>query len=127
MNYKETNQVKWLGVRPAHYGDQIIIDQSVVNGSVIVHTVTAGKVFYLENFLMRFWSANAGNNALVGVRNVADVHQYVICQMKLGAGIGDNVGMSFRSPIEIPAGYDVYLTVSGVGSDGLCSVSGWEE
>ena len=127
MLHREPNRVKWVGVRPGHEGTQIVKANHTGPGLAIIHTVTAGKTFFLTGVSCYSHAGAAIAIGSVAVRNGADVYQYAL--IGLGAPINNRVGaaISLWPPIEIPAGWDVYVDCGGAGSDNSGTVFGWEE
>jgi hypothetical protein len=127
MGFRESNQVKWVGVRPAHRGEQVVKSSSAQNATVIIHTVTAGKTLFLCSvFLRAYWNV-VGNSHPLAVRNAADVIQYTLLDMLAPAVGHGEVSRAFGPPLEIPAGYDITIVSAGVGDIMLGSIFGWEE
>jgi len=127
MNFREPNQVKWVGVRPAHNGIQIQKQGEAENGIVIIHTVTSGRTFYLTSVS---WSANSSQTAVnfcLGVRNTSDVFVYDICAVFFRAVGQVGWGLTFNPPLEIPSGYDIYVHSSAVGASAKAFIHGWED
>ena len=127
MKYRDDNKVLWRGIRPAHNGNQIIKRVSVVNGSSIVHTVSAGKTLYLTQWRFSSQTTVAGLYGNIHVRDGGDVILYYMDDILMAAigEYGNAVGLFF--PIEIPAGYDVVVQSSGVGLDARGFIHGFEE
>lgn len=127
MEFREPNQVRWTGSRPAHRGTQIIKQFGVISGTAIVHTVTAGKVFYLcECLLSTFNSVSSYGYGFI--RDGADALIRRIIAMRVQAGstfVGPH--NTFWPPIEIPAGYDICVLSSALAIEYKLSIHGWEE
>lgn len=110
-------------------GTRIIKNAGVAAGTtVILHTVTAGKVFYLASVAMSINAQAAIVYANVGIRNVTDVFQYKVMEIH-ASSTNTNTQSStvpFLPAIPIPEGYDIYgLCSASVGSE--CMLTGWEE
>ena len=125
--FREPNQVAWVGVRPAHRGAQVVKSNTAINNTAIIHTVTAGKVFFMT---LASWAINAsvaGGNCFVEVRNGLDVSQYKVMNIIIDVANQFTSSLTFWPPIEIPAGWDVTCR-SGVGTlDIRAFIFGWEE
>lgn len=127
MAYREPNEVLWRGVRPGHRGVQVPKYNSASNGTTIVHTVTAAKVFFLT-----FWSFSARASAVGGtaeffIRDDEDAAWFRIQFLGFDAvGQGLDSGM-FSPPLEIPAGYDIVVKSSLITCDVYGAIDGWEE
>jgi len=127
MKFRESNQVKWVGVRPGHNGTQVTKWGSADNETVILYTVTAGKILYLVHYTVFISSDVADRWGFMGVRNDADVEQYRFSTgvFKQVGSIGFGVGLKY--PIEIPAGWDIFLVSNSADSHINGFIHGWEE
>ena len=107
-------------------GTQVTVSDSATNNvDIIMHTVTAGTVFYLTSCTVVL--AATGTYVSITVRNGADVHQYTLVASKIQLGQGSyHAVLTFPKPIAIPAGWDVMLTKSGCLTYGS-QITGWEE
>ena len=127
MLYREPNQVKWVGIRPGHNGTQVIASSAANNSTVILYTVTAGKVFYLSYANLVMYARNFSLTVALSVRNAADVLQYSIATMASGDLGHLSLPVILNPPLEIPAGWDVVVS----SNDALCNayafIHGWEE
>ena len=139
----EANQIKWVGVRPispieniqVHPGilettvagvtrTQIVKSVEVANTTTIIHTVTAGKTFYLCSVSC---DSDSGVNKLthLKVRNDSDVDQYIIIDHESAAQASVSGSLTFFPPITIPAGWDIVLETTA--TQGMGFIHGWEE
>ena len=110
--YREPNQVKWVGVRPGHNGEQILIDIDTAV-SVIVYTVPADKLLFLFD-----WSISTAPNLNIHSRLQIRTAVPVVVANIAGASSytgdsGTNNAQALWVPIEIKAGYDIYLFATG--------------
>jgi len=123
MMFREPNQIKWLGTRPGHNGTQKII--KIESGAnVELYEVTAGLTFFLTAYYIGF-GMNTAKQATLEVRNVLDAIQYYLGYPSSAAvSTGSGIFMSFYFPLEIPAGYDFYITTTGQVRG---FIAGWEE
>lgn len=127
MAFREPNQVAWVGSRPSHRGSQIAVHGGGSNGSNIIHTVSAGKTFFLTTLLGVVNTSATGTLAQIGIRNVSDVTQYFLFSSTF-----DQVGqlpipLNFWPPHEIPAGWDIFSFSSAGTLDISVFLHGWEE
>ncbi len=139
----ETNQVKWVGIRPiqpleniqTHLGPFEIsvagvtrtqITKSVLPsaGYTIVHTVTAGKTLYLVSSAVGL-IAGASNICSLHVRNGADAIQYYLARYLCTAESPIAVTATYPVPISIQATFDIVYYAGTV--DGFCHILGWEQ
>ena len=127
MAFREPNQVKWVGVRPAHRGTQIVKEGYADGALVIVWTVTVGKTGFLATVILN--AAGLPGVGTLYVRNAADVYQYSILWGGILTAVGSVMpaSASFNPPLEIPAEWDVVMISSAVGFACAGFVFGWEE
>ena len=127
MNFREPNQVKWVGVRPAHNGTQVIKHTNAQNGTVIIYTVPSGNTYFLTGFTIGVRQEAAGDIAL-GVRDGSDVWQYYLFHNSYGSAQPPYAfGMGLTYPIEIPEDYDIYLWSSAASVYIFATIMGWIE
>lgn len=125
--FREPNQVKWVGFRPAHRGAQVASDAGGTDGTFILHTVTAGKTLFLCGMTFENNDSGTGHVGTLRVRNDTDVAQYDLAQVFIDA-IGQIItSKSYWPPLEIPALWDVVVISSAAGLDTRGFIHGWEE
>ena len=127
MAFREPNQVKWVGTRPGHNGEQVAKLGSAEGGTTIIHTVTLGKTFFLSALSYTSFSDATPITMGVLVRNGADVHQYSLIHELVALAHTNAFGMSYPVPVEIPAGYDICAHSSGATGRASACIHGWEE
>jgi len=127
MLYREPNQVKWVGVRPAHNGEQVAKSGTAVNNTVIIHTVTAGKNLYLVTAQIFTVNSVAAYGNL-WVRDGADATWLYLGGLVSAAGqaIPGQTWYSYP-PVEVPAGYDICVVSTALAFNVVGSIFGWEE
>lgn len=139
----ETNQIKWFGVRPTSPVENIQVHPGIFEATVagitrthiaksveisnttaIIHTVTAGKIFYLCGFTM---SADGGIAKIthILVRNVADTTQYILGDLATAAQAPVETSLCISPPIPIAAGFDVVLVTDNTHAAAF--IHGWEQ
>lgn len=93
---------------------QIAVSGEADDATVILHTVTAGKIFYLVGAHAGMVTAASFTTKLM-VTNAADVEQYAIFESPQGAVATQMPFPSYYPsvPLEIPAGYKIKLFSSG--------------
>lgn len=138
MGKKISNQARMIGVLPSQGADpipvgkipddatQIAKSHVVQNGEVIIHTVTAGKIFYLTHYSFTPNSSVAGKYAQLRVRNDSDVVQYTITMVLFDAAGQATVPGTFIPPLEIAAGWDIFLYSNDGGTDARGFIHGYE-
>jgi hypothetical protein len=127
MKYREPNEVKWFGVRPAHRGEQVAKTAQALNATVVVHTVTAGKTLFLVQANL-VPLAHTSSYSRMYIRDGADALWFYLC------GANNQAGLTWACPsfepmipLEVPAGYDL-VVVSGAATVTVQgSIFGWEE
>lgn len=127
MKFRESNQVKWLGVRPAHNGLQVIKSlENVTNSTSILHTVTTGKTFFLSHWSFSAYATAAGN-AKLEFRNDVDITQYLIEKVDFNAAFYAWTSSSPKCPLEIPADWDIVVVSANAFTFANAFIHGWEE
>ena len=125
--HRETNLIKWVGVRPAHNGTQVAVSL-LTNGAVsIIYTVPAGVTLFLCGMIVGLYMSGAGVTAYVRVRNVADVTQYTLFNQVTNFAFDVTLNHSFWPPLEIPTGYDIVQAATGAGQEIDTFLHGWIE
>jgi len=127
MDFREPNQVKWVGVRPGHNGEQVA--ESYVGGAGVdyeLYEVPAGKTFYLCNYIAHFNRNAWGDQSTFYIRDDGDVNWLLLAG---NVGVPDagphclNFGLH---PLEVPAEYDFYV-VAGANTYSWVMIHGWVE
>lgn len=127
MGFRENNQVKWIGSRPAHNGEQVAESNVANNNTVVLYTVGAGKVLYITDWAIGVVGNFSGEGYLCVRDNLAAV-QYEFCFARCIAGVlMRGLTSSTFYPIEVPATWDVavYSGVAGLTIRGF--IHGWVE
>lgn len=127
MTFREGNRVKWVGVRPAHRGEQIVESGNISNDTVIVHTVTAGKILYLVTATFSLSASVANERGSMQVRDTGDVEQYRIFSQHMRVTGSIMAAAHFNPPLEIPAGYDITILSEALTLVTYGFIFGWEE
>jgi hypothetical protein len=127
MAFREPNEVRWVGVRPAHKGTQGA-ESSLANGStVVIKTVSSGKTLYLHYFFLSWRFTATGQTVQLTVRNASDVDQYDLIKITSGAAGQGAEAVSLHYPIEIPQGWDIYVKSDTSGALAIGGIVYWEE
>ena len=126
-SWREPNAARWVGVRPAHNGEQIALEVAATNAIVIVYTVPAGKVLYLVEAML--WSLNNSGIKKLYIRDAADAMWRHLCYIVAlsAAGVPNADHWNAWPPLEVPAGYDVCVSGSAAGITGNGAIFGWVE
>ena len=127
--WREPNQVKWVGFRPAHRGTKIVKVGSVANGTLLVYTVSAGKTLHLAGSVAGALSpGGAGAKGFAYIQDDADVLWFSLGNQTYTDGEGGAaVAFCPAFPLEVPAGYDFVIYGRGAGLTMSLSIFGWEE
>lgn len=126
MTFRESNQVKWVGVRPGHNGTQILARTAANNSTNIVYTVTAGKTLFLHSYQLNI-SCGTNNIAFnMYIRTDAAVTWHQVSYGKSYASKNNMTCQSFNPPLEIPAEYQIMIQ-AGADLWAYCCIQGWEE
>jgi len=127
MHFREPNEVRWVGTRPAHKGTQILVETHVDDGVAIVRTVPGGKVLYLCECSLFTCSQVSGLMSLT-LRNTSDVTVRDFCYINVQANTTIVRDCNhFWPPLEIPPGYDIVVVSNTAGLVAYGGISGWEE
>lgn len=127
MKYREGNEIKFVGVRPGHRGTQIAKSNTKSNGGQIIHTVTAGQVLCLTYCNLTAFATGAGSGYF-RVRDDEDALQYTIIWVAFPvANKIFSLPVVLNPPLEIPAGYDIYVESQNAGITVYGFMHGWEE
>lgn len=113
---REQNQVKWVGVRPAHNGTQINISISVSAAFVALYTVPADKVLLLNAVS---WSIErtgvAAGRAYFMLRDSVPTEVFNFFFVYSTAQEPWGGGISFPTSFECPTGYN-FVVNSAIAS-----------
>lgn len=102
-----------------------------INGTTVIHTVTAGKTLFLTGASLGLSSLDVAEAGYMAVRNVGDTIQYYIFRAGLEASENNSANLAFSlpavPPIEIAAGWDIVVYSPSPGFASAGAISGWEE
>lgn len=127
MSFREPNQVKWVGVRPAHNGEQYNLYSQANNNTVILHTVSAGKTFFLTACSLRGNYVVSGWGALSVFDDVAALKYRILGVTNYVNTTPQSVSLSLFYPIEIPGNWSIRVRSSAASYTVDAFISGWEE
>ena len=110
--HREPNQVKWIGVRPGHNGEQIIKNALANNATVEIYEVPADKLLFIFGYFVSI-------TAVVNVAGYLEIYTAVpalestLYVAGARAGYSISVVHSFGNvPIEVAAGYFIKVRSS---------------
>jgi len=127
MKFREQNQVRWQGVRPAHDGTQRVGDATATAAAAQVLLVGAGKIFYLCTAMMGFSAIAAGWCDLAVNTAIPALWHRLLVDYVAAAASGITKSITFWPPLEIPAGYTIDVASGAAGLTVYGAVFGWEE
>ena len=108
--HREPNQVKWVGVRPGHNGDQFIY--SGVMAAIVptaIAQVPADKIMFLCSASLGAYGGVVAGMRLAIYTDVPAFWHYLMSGVSAAAGGNFSSCASYDPPIEIPAGYWLYV------------------
>ena len=127
MKFREPNQVKWVGIRPAHNGTQILAKANADNGNTVVYTVPTGKTLYLVHIAVGIYT-NVTGDWYVTIRDSSAVELiYPHIGVNIANQPAEHAVATYWPPIEMSAGYDVMVHSGATGLKVWCSIIGWLE
>ena len=127
MMFREPNQIKWLGTRPGHNGTQVLEDNTVNNGTVVLYTVAAGEIFYWCGWNINVRAPAYASNTYLEVYDDVPALWKEIQRGGTGANQVNLLSKSYWPPLEIPAGYSVRIRSTIAGHAINASIHGWVE
>ena len=104
---------------------QVMASGGADGSTVIVHTVTAGKILYLL-FSVVYITADGSDWVYFSVRDGDDVPKYYFISLTTTATMLNFITMNWPVPIEIPAGYDIVVHSSLAGCVLTSFIFGYE-
>ena len=125
--WNEANQVKWVGVRPGYYGQQILISESRVNTvKQLMYTVPAGKVLLIfhTSVTLSINGVGAFESWIWIEDDGAATYHYVGYVKGCGATANNNSVSDRFSPLIVPAGYTLNLSCIGPTNYATCDIEG---
>ncbi len=106
---------------------QIIAYNTVTNGAVDAHVVTAGKTLHLVTWVLNGICTNvAGANCSLYILNAGDGLEQILNKSWLLENTSVDISLCFSVPIEIPAGWKVQLQATVTNSTTSAQISGYE-
>lgn len=107
----------------------IIKKDDVANGTRNIHTVTAGKIFYLCGCGVAYSASVSGRRGEVYVDSDAQVlvHVYSATTATYAEYDSGGLTMSYSTPLPLPAGSQLIVKSSFAGMNVKGWIIGWEE
>ena len=125
MGWREPNRARWVGIRPAHEGEQVTRYDGVANGTKVMYTVPVGRVLYLCS-VSGGLAVVAPGSALMALQS-GGISYYIFAVYHVQTAIGISVpfGVCFPIPLEVPSGNTVVLYSDAAGLSIHGSFFGW--
>jgi len=127
MKFRQSNQVRWVGTRPAHDGTQVLTYGTAVNAVDTFYTVPPGQVFYLTHVMWGYTSIAVGLTNLAIQDAVPAVISYCFYEVILATSEGKSGGVSYWPPIEMIEGWRLRLQSNAAGLTVRAAIHGWVE
>lgn len=127
MEFREPNQVQWIGSRPAHNGEQAYGHGVVTNGTATIYTVPAGVALYITNFWSNTWAGGAGGVGAMVIYDTTPAIWYELSRAKVQSSFTSGIAAGFPFPIEVPAGYTIRLYSANANCTQYGGFAGWVE
>ena len=125
MGWREPNRARWVGIRPAHEGEQVAAYDFVVNGTKVIYTVPAGKTLYLCNVVGGLAAVEVGNARMTLRSGGVDYYNFAEYRVHSASGVTVPFGVSFPIPLEVPPGDTIILYSSADNLIIIGSFFGW--
>ena len=109
MLWREANRCRWVGIRPAHEGEQVTAYDTAANQTKILYTVPAGKTLYLCSASGGLAKAAAGNARMALQSGGVTYYTFAEYRVHTAVGISAPFGVCFSIPIEVPSGDTIIL------------------
>ena len=127
MSFRESNQVRWRGIRPGHNGTQVLESAPGVNGTVVLYTVAAGATLYLVSVFLGLLGSAAATHGQIWIRDAVPANLYLLASVYSAANdYSASVPHTYWPPIEIPATYSLAL-VDVAANMSQATIFGWVE
>ena len=113
--FREPNQVKWIGVRPGHNGEQVL--EGFIAGAInftAIYTVPANKMFMMTYAALSN-TLNIGGNAYLCIYDdTPAIWRVLFGRLNIVNVPGRGCIATFNPPIELPEGYSVRVYQSAL-------------
>ena len=127
MKFRENNWVRWVGVRPAHNGEQVAKSGTAKNGITVLYTVPSDSTMFLSLVTLGIRRHTNSTDFSVYIRDTSDVTSYVIWTDYIDVDTCFGLSIPFIIPLEIPAGYDICLSTGADYCNIYAFIHGWVE
>ena len=127
MNFREPNQARWLGVRPAHNGEQLVAYNITTNDDRSIYQVPSGKTAYITSMIITATSGSVGGNVQVNYTDSANnlIKRLVNHFFRVTGNIAFSV--SFNPPLELINQQRIRAYSNANDATITVFLHGWEE
>lgn len=122
----EDNQARWVGVRPAHKGEQVDGYAVAQAALTVLYTVPAGQVLLIDWVSFAgVWSAGGGIQGWIGIYTAVPAvdHIFYFAHANIASGAFADSG-NFWPPYEVPAQYSVRVYSAAAAMSAFGSFKG---
>jgi len=127
MRYREKDRTKWVGTRPGHYGEQVLLYNSTNNNTLTIYTVPGGKRFSLVSYFCSVRGVALGR-VYCQICNSVGAGKQLLYQAESVAGtIIQPLACSFTYPVEMLPTETVKITSLVANLFIYCGIHGWIE
>lgn len=127
VEFRENNQVKWVGVRPAHGGEHLLVSAFIANGTVTLYTVPSGKTLYLTFSTIMTGQLANGFMSLTLYNGAGVFQHYLHLANVSNSGGTSDTSDNYWPPIEIPENWTIRLVSSIAALTVHGTIHGWVE
>ena len=127
MHFREPNQVKWSGVRPAHNGVQVLESGMANNATVILYTVPATEILYLCGFTFVSWTTIFSSDGYLQIYDDGALLWRELAQGAAGINQAMSMAHGYWPPIEVRADYTINLVSTAATTVCFACINGWAE
>ena len=127
MRFRESNHVKWRGVRPAHDGTQVLGYAVIAGATAVVYAVPAGQTGFVTFFSLSSISGAVGGVGALQILDDLGAFAGNLVTFDMAANTQEHDSQGFCFPLELPSGWriTVYSAVAAITSRGI--IIGWVE
>ena len=127
MHFREPNQVKWSGVRPAHNGTQIRVGEEIV--ALLwtpVYEVPAGETGMITHISLSH-GINAAALFYIAIYDATPALEQIIYRgFHILNWPETKCNFNYWPPMELPTGYSIQF-YQNVNTSMVAQINGWSE
>lgn len=127
MDFREHDELKWLGVRPAHHGEQVLTQiETATIGHVIIYTVPAGKTLFLTYIFIGNATDDTAQYGISIFDSAPAFTNFLVMARVRTPYFGISLPCNFWPPIELEEGFSV-RTYCHIARNRISTIHGWIE